>query len=78
MPEARDPERAERRPARASAAASSDPFFVQPYEERSADEMPPPAQTGQATGKPAPSGRGLSPNIRARKKVAALLGGGKG
>jgi hypothetical protein len=28
--------------------------------------------------KTTPSGRGLSPNIRARKKVASLLGGGKG
>ncbi len=54
------------------AAASSDPFFDKPYE---------PAGSGAAVWESAPKAvqpaptRGLSPNIRPKKKVAALLGG---
>jgi ATP-dependent RNA helicase RhlE len=78
VPEVREPERAERRPPRAPFAAPSDPFFDKPYQERSADEVPASAPAWEPAAKTTPSGRGLSPNIRARKKVASLLGGGKG
>jgi superfamily II DNA/RNA helicase len=57
---------------RRSAAASRDPFFDKPYEpmgdSAAAWEMPAKAAA------PAPT-RGLSPNIRVKKKVASLLGG---
>ena len=52
--------------------APRDPFFDRPYEPDAAsvaawdDSRPPPA---------APAPRGLSPNIKLKKKVAALLGG---
>jgi ATP-dependent RNA helicase RhlE len=55
--------------------ASRDPFFDKPYEpsssaaESAAWESKAPA--------PASAGRGLSPNIKPKKKVAALFGGGK-
>jgi hypothetical protein len=35
------------------------------------------APAAEPAVKPATPGRGLSPNIRPKKKVAALLGGGK-
>ena len=76
---AREPERYAReieRPRRsfAPSAAPSDPFFDKPYE-----------PTAQSAGKPAwdqkvaaaAPARGLSPNIRGKRKVASLLGGGK-
>jgi superfamily II DNA/RNA helicase len=51
---------------------SRDPFFDKPYE---------PSSTGEATWEnkapPVPGGRGLSPNIKPKKKVAALFGGAK-
>jgi ATP-dependent RNA helicase RhlE len=78
VPEVREPDRAERRLPRAPFAAPSDPFFDKPYQERSADEVPASAPAWEPVAKTTPSGRGLSPNIRARKKVASLLGGGKG
>jgi ATP-dependent RNA helicase RhlE len=62
------------RPARAEprrASPPADPFFERPYEAQ--DSVVPP-QWDEAV-KPAPGAR--SPNIRAKKKVAALLGGGK-
>ena len=78
-PTERPTERAvERAPARAyeaprRAAPSRDPFFDRPYE-ASAGSVP----AWEASAK-TPAGitpaRGLSPNIRPKKKVAALLGG---
>jgi superfamily II DNA/RNA helicase len=53
-------------------APPSDPFFDRPYE--APDSVEPPEW--EAAAKPAPTSR--SPNIRPKKKVAALLGGGKG
>ena len=57
-------------------APSRDPFFDRPYE-------PSPSSAGAApTWEVAPKAaatvptRGLSPNIRPKKKVASLLGGG--
>jgi ATP-dependent RNA helicase RhlE len=73
-PEERAGERLERRPPRA-VPASSDPFFDRPYQEPAGVEAAPTWEPPSV--KPA-SVRGLSPNIRPRKKVAALLGGGKG
>jgi ATP-dependent RNA helicase RhlE len=70
--EAREPREA--RPARTEprrASPPADPFFDRPYEAQ--DSVVPP-QWDEAV-KPAPGAR--SPNIRAKKKVAALLGGGK-
>ncbi|MDQ6640741.1 MAG: ATP-dependent helicase, partial [Pseudomonadota bacterium] len=48
---------------------SSDPFFDKPYE--------PTASAAEPAWEPraAPVGRGLSPNIKPKKKVAALFGG---
>jgi superfamily II DNA/RNA helicase len=64
-------ERATEAPRRA-AAASRDPFFDKPYEpsgdSAAAWEMP-------AKAAPTAPTRGLSPNIRPKKKVASLLGG---
>ncbi|MDE2397125.1 MAG: DEAD/DEAH box helicase, partial [Burkholderiales bacterium] len=63
-------ERASERPRR-PAPASADPFFDKPYE---------PSGDGSAAWEkgvaPAVPARSLSPNIRPKKKVAALLGGG--
>ena len=71
----RSPVRAPRRP-----SPSSDPFFDKPYEP-SANETP--AWEG-AKGELATTAatattpvRGVSPNIRPKKKVASLLGGGR-
>jgi len=50
-------------------ARSSDPFFDKPYEPASSAAEP--AWEPRA----APVGRGLSPNIKPKKKVAALFGG---
>ncbi len=50
----------------------ADPLFDRPYEP-SAVEPPPPSEPVAAA--PAPARVGLSPNIRPRRKVAALLGG---
>jgi ATP-dependent RNA helicase RhlE len=61
------------RPMRAPRPASRDPFFDRPYEP-AADGTPawePAAKAPQAAAQAA-----RSPNIRPRKKVAALLGGG--
>jgi ATP-dependent RNA helicase RhlE len=56
---------------------SRDPFFDKPYEPSSSDASP----AWEAAAKVAPTlpgnmgSRGLSPNIRPKKKVASLLGG---
>jgi ATP-dependent RNA helicase RhlE len=54
--------------------APSDPFFDKPYEPTAADDVKPAWDTKVAPT-PAPA-RGASPNIRSKRKVAALLGGG--
>jgi ATP-dependent RNA helicase RhlE len=73
--ESREPrEPREARPARAEprrASPPADPFFDRPYEAQ--DSVVPP-QWDEAV-KPTSGAR--TPNIRAKKKVAALLGGGK-
>ena len=56
------------RPAPAAPRVAADPFFDQPYEAASASE--PPAWESKAS---APA-RGISPNIKQKKKVAALFG----
>ncbi len=71
------PERPERAvaPRRAPAPSrSSDPFFDQPYEPKAAGS-PESAPAWEKTAAPA-AGKLPSPNIRPKKKVAALLGGG--
>ncbi len=76
---ATDPARAVRspapmaeRPRRAPAPQrASDPFFDKPYEPRAAD-TPPAWEKSPAS----PAAKLLTPNIRPKKKVAALLGGG--
>jgi ATP-dependent RNA helicase RhlE len=55
-------------PREAPRAASSDPFFDKPYEAPAG--APEPAWEQRA----APAARGLSPNIKQKKKVAALFG----
>jgi len=76
---AREPERYVREPERprrsfAPPAPPSDPFFDKPYEPTSisADK---PAWEQKVTV--AAQARGLSPNIRSKRKVGSLLGGGK-
>ena len=68
-------ERSARRPW-SPAPAASDPFFDKPYEP-SARSEPPEWETKSPV--PAPAARTvLSPNIKPKKKVASLLGGGGG
>jgi ATP-dependent RNA helicase RhlE len=55
-------------------AAPSDPIFDKPYEPASTDE---PAAWENQTSSPTAPVRGLSPNIKPKKKVASLLGGGR-
>jgi ATP-dependent RNA helicase RhlE len=66
----RDTERELWRPS-AAASAPADPLFDRPYEPADAQ-----GQVAWETAPPAPA-RALSPNIRAKRKVATLLGGGK-
>ncbi|MDQ2779624.1 MAG: ATP-dependent helicase, partial [Pseudomonadota bacterium] len=62
-------------PRRPSAPPSGDPFFDKPYEPDSAS-VPEWERKAKAAAPVAPAGsRGLSPNIRPKRKVAALLGG---
>jgi superfamily II DNA/RNA helicase len=56
-------------------SASRDPFFDKPYEPSTSDS--PAAWEKSAPSVPAPGGNRLSPNIRAKRKVASLLGGSK-
>ena len=75
-PPARQAERPPREPERPrrSAQPPSDPFFEKPYEPSVADgEKPAWEQKGATASAPV---RGLSPNIRSKRKVASLLGGG--
>jgi ATP-dependent RNA helicase RhlE len=57
---------------RRAAPVSRDPFFDRPYEAPASD-TPPAWEPASKTAPQAP--RGLSPNIKPKKKVAALLGG---
>jgi superfamily II DNA/RNA helicase len=59
---------------RAPAPAPRDPFFDRPYEPPST-EAPPAWDRKEAA--PAPSAVRASPNIKPKRQVAALLGGGK-
>ena len=52
----------------------SDPFFDKPYEPPAAADVKPAWELKAAAPVPV---RGLSPNIRSRRKVASLLGGNK-
>jgi len=73
----RDVERFSRdadRPRRSYAAPPADPFFDKPYEPAAVSQDRP--AWDQKAAVPAPA-RGLSPNIRSKHKVSALLGGGK-
>jgi ATP-dependent RNA helicase RhlE len=54
--------------------APRDPFFDQPYVAQSGDAPAAWENTGAAT--PTPAANRLGPNIRAKRKVAVLLGGG--
>jgi superfamily II DNA/RNA helicase len=54
--------------ARAAPRPPSDPFFDQPYEPSATDAEPAWEKRGPSAG------RGLSPNIKPKKKVAALFG----
>jgi superfamily II DNA/RNA helicase len=56
-------------------AMSADPFFDRPYE-AAADVAPPAWEADKRAA--APARPGLSPNIRPKRKVAALLGGKSG
>jgi len=60
-------------PRRAPVSSSRDPFFDRPYEAVTGDSAP---AWEQAKPAPAPAGRALSPNIKPKKRVASLLGGG--
>jgi len=61
------------RPRRAAQPAS-DPFFEKPYEPAAASAEAPAWE--QKASVPVAPVRGLSPNIRSKRKVASLLGGG--
>ena len=62
------------RPARRATGPAGDPFFDKPYEPSASSE---PAAWDSAKVAPAVMSRQLSPNIRPKKKVASLLGGGR-
>jgi len=57
------------------AAASGDPFFDRPYEATGPGGASWEAAS-KASSASAPASRGLSPNIKPKRKVASLLGGG--
>ncbi len=76
---AREPERYARdadRPRRSQTppAPPADPFFDRPYEPAAVSADKPAWEQKVAASAPV---RGLSPNIRSRRKVGSLLGGGK-
>ena len=54
-------------------APALDPFFDRPYEAAETAEVPPDREVARA---PVPAAPGRAPNIRAKRKVPALLGGG--
>ena len=56
-------------------APKADPFFDRPYEPTG--EGTAAWESGKATASVSAVSRGLSPNIRSKKKVASLLGGGQ-
>jgi len=70
---ARDADRPRR--SYAPSAPPADPFFDKPYEAPAASGGQPAWEQKAAAAAPAPA-RGLSPNIRSKRKVASLLGGG--
>jgi superfamily II DNA/RNA helicase len=77
----RHPERSERverveRSERVPRAASSDPFFDKPYE-ASTSASPAAWESAPKAASPAAASRALSPNIKPRRKVGVLLGGGR-
>jgi len=57
--------------------APADPFFDKPYEPSAQPAADKPAWEQKAAA-PATTVRGLSPNIRTKRKLASLLGGSKG
>ncbi len=61
----------------AAPAAPADPFFDKPYEPSADDGEPPAWEKREAAAPAVAAPRGLSPNIRSKRKVAALLGGTK-
>jgi superfamily II DNA/RNA helicase len=69
----RPPARSHESPRRA--APSRDPFFDKPYEAAAVESAPAWEASAKSAASMAP-GRGLAPNIRPKKKVASLLGGG--
>ncbi|MBI5259503.1 MAG: DEAD/DEAH box helicase [Burkholderiales bacterium] len=62
-------------PSRAPARAA-DPFFDKPYEPTVAADQRPAWEGKAAAPTPAPARTGLTSSIRAKRKVASLLGGG--
>ncbi len=61
---------------RRGGGAPADPFFDKPYEPSAAEGAVPAWEPAVKTAAPAPARSALSPNIRPKKKVASLLGGG--
>jgi hypothetical protein len=57
------------------AAPPADPLFDRPYEPQGAAPEPAVWERGAP---PPPAARGVAPNIKPKKAVAALLGGRKG
>jgi superfamily II DNA/RNA helicase len=80
-PRAERTERTERAPRRTWSpppAPPSDPFFDRPYEPSASSDVAPDWEKARAEPPAAPAQRtGLSPSIKVRKKVAALLGGAR-
>ena len=74
-PEWRAADRPMRPPAYAPPRPAADPFFDRPYESAAAVDASPSWEKSPAMPVP---GRGPSPNIRSKRKVAMLLGGAKG
>ncbi len=68
------PERSERAP-RAAPRPPADPLFDKPYEPSAPGGTPAAWETAKPAAAPSP--RALSPNIRPKRKVAALLGGNR-
>jgi hypothetical protein len=56
---------------------SRDPFFDKPYEPSTASTAAPAWEAAPKSAAAAPARAGLSPNIRPKRKVASLLGGGR-